>query len=456
MREIEKAMRQRDKGASCHAMVSRQFSETALPNPSGRPDSGRSTPTGRTTPRGTTRSGITTPTGSATPLSTAASGLTTPTCRVTPSGITPATGRITPPGMESGLTTPTGSVTPYGTTIAGSSSPVVPVGEPLKQAGCILARAAAALPESARHATAAVPESAHHATAAVLESTHHATAGDSTAAGMAANQASVTGSEEGGAESGGRVARLLSSRSSVKDAVALYEGSRHVSHGQPFSGGRQPCGEDRQPYGGRIQSFKSDGQPFDGDRQPINADGQPFSRRGQLLCGDRQMLPVSSGQPPINSDRQMPPFSNGQGPISNDLQAPSSKEQPTSGLSTHAQTTAEPSGQSSGSTATGKVPYQTRSLSEGVYGKLYNSRNSRSGSAVSAEWHDDNTIRHGSGGTDASGSGRHVIEGTGVAAGGGIGRFGGGIGRRGRGGEIQVDYQSEHETQSTDSSRIKQ
>ena len=393
MRDIEKAMRQMEKGASHHALVFRQHSEAALLSPTGRSDSGRTTHSGKLTPPGTTRSGLTTPTGRVTPLGTASSGLTTPTGRVTPPGRAPATGRTTPPGMESGLTTPTGSVTPYGTTISGRSSPVgdAPAHQMMSHDGHIAA------------STAAIE----------CETAYHDIAPGSAVAGTAAEEASSDVRREADEEDEGLAPRLISSRSSVKDTVALWEGSHPLSSRQPPSGKRQ------------LLPFR-DGQP------PSSGDGQQ---------------PFSNGHAPISGTRQLP-FSKGQAPISS--------RQPSTSLSTQAQTKNDAGAQSTRLVAS-QSPYQTRSLSEGVYGKLYSSTSSISQDAISAAWNDDNITagyQIGSGGTDASGSGRHTAVGTNAAAGSGIGRFGGGIGRGGS--KFAVDSKPQDESLLADLLLVKQ
>lgn len=393
MREMEKVMRQVEKGGSRHAALPRHNSEAALLSPTGRSESGRTTPTGRTTPPGRTESGGTTPTGRTTPpgmthsgsatptgrttpLGTASSGLTTPTGRVTPPGRTPASGRTTPLGMDSGLTTPTGSVTPYGTTTSSRSSPVAGVSgsAPAQHDDHIIASAAAAASASRLHDA------------------------DRAVAGTAAYD--VRGDADEEVDSEGLVPRLLSSRSSVKDAVALWEGSHPVSSGKPSSGNRQ------------LMS-PSDGQAsVSGDRQ------LPFSDRHGPISSHSQ-LPFGKRQAPITGDRQLP-FGMGQ--------ASNSGGQP---FTSHADTRPDAEGQAA-RPLTNQSVYQTRSLSEGVYGKLYSGESSISQDAISAAWNDTATSAEhgiGSSGSGASGSGRHAVIRTGAAAGSGIGRFGSGIGR---------------------------
>ena len=376
MREIEKAMRQVEKGSSRHALVSRQFSEAALLSPTGRTDSGRTTPTGKLTSLGATHSGSTTPTGRTSPLGTASSGLTTLTGRVTPPGRTPITGRTTPPGMESGLTTPPGSVTPYGTTTSGRSSPVaaVSVTEQAQGESHIIATAAAVASGSRFQYT---PE-------------------DRAAAGTAADDASHDVRGDTDAEDEGLVPRLLSSRSSVKDAVALWEVSHPVSSRKPSSGNRQTL-----PF--------SNGQASTNDN-------------GQLSFSDRRSHNSGNRQAPASSHRQVP-FSSGQASISD--------RQKSTSPSTHAQTAPDANAQAT-RLVTSQSPYQTRSLSEGVYGKLYSSESSISQDAISAAWNDADPTNQNciaGSGTVTPGSGRRTAIESDAMASSGIGRFGGGIGR---------------------------
>ena len=377
MREIEKAMRQVEKGNSRHAFVSRQFSEAALLSPAGRTDSGRSTPTGKLTPPGTTYSGSTTPTDRTTPLGTASSGLTTPTGRVTPPGRAPVTGRTTPPGVESGLTTPTGSVTPYGTITSGRSSPVAAdyATEQTQGEGCVIATALSA--------------------AVSWNSDPDATAANRAVAGTAADDVVNNFGGEADAEVEGLVPRLLSSRSNVKDAVALWEGSHPVSSRKPFSGNRQLL-----PFGDGQTSASGNGQ-------------LPFSDRQ----ADNRRLPFGKGQASASSQRQLP-LSGQQVSISGRQLSTSPDAQPRPNADGHATRL-----------VTNPNPYQTRSLSEGVYGKLYSSESSIGQDAISAAWNDGDEHRISSSGLGASGSGRHTAMGTDAVASSGIGRFGGGIGR---------------------------
>lgn len=398
MREMEKVIRQVEKGGLHHAAIPRHSSEAALLSPTGRSESGRTTPPGRTTPSGRTGSGRTTPTGRLTPpgithsgsatppgricpLGTASSGLTTPTGRFTPPGRTRASGRTTPPGMESGLTTPTGSVTPYGITTSSRSSPVggISASEEAQQGGHIIASAAAAASASRLH-----------------DADNRNT--DRAVAGSAAYD--VRGDADDEVDSEGLVPRLLSSRSSVKDAVALWEVSHPVSSGKPSSGNRQLM-------------FPRDGQASVSDDRQL-----PFGDR-QGPIGSHSQLPFDRKQAPFSDDRQ-PPFGTGQ--------ASNSGGQP---FTSHAETRPDAEGQAT-RPVTSQGVYQTRSLSEGVYGKLYSSKSSISHNAISAAWNDDAaSAEHGIGssGSGASGSGRHTVIRTGAAAGSGIGRFGSGIGR---------------------------
>lgn len=408
MREIEKAMRQVEKGGSRHACVSRHYSEAALLSPAGRNDSGRTTPTGKLTPPGTTHSGSTTATGRTTPLGTASSGLTTPTGRVTAPGRTPVTGRTTPPGVESGLTTPTGSVTPYGTTTSGRSSPFAAVSatEQEQGEGHIIASAAAVASGSGFYNTAA----------------------DRAVAGTAADKVNSDVRGEADAEAEGLVPRLLSSRSSVKDAVALWEGSHPVSSRKAFSGNRQ------------LLPF-SDGQTSAGGNGQV-----PFSDRQSPISGNRQ-LPFGKGQVCASSQRQLP-FSSEQVSISN--------RRPSTSPITHAQTTPDAAAQAT-RLVTSQSPYQTRSLSKAVYGKLYSSESSISQDGISAAWNDGDTTnehRIDSSGLGTSGSGRHTAIGTDAEASCGIGRFGGGIGRGSS--KFAVEPKPETGSLSADSVLVKQ
>ena len=400
MREIEKAMRQVEKGGSRHAFISRHYSEANVLSPTGRTDSGRTTPTGKLTPPGTTHSGSTTPTRRTTPLGTASSGLSTPTGRVTPPSRPPVTGRITPPGMESGLTTPTGSVTPYGTTTSGRSSPVAAIAATEQAQGqdCDIASTSAVASGSGFHDTVA----------------------NRAVAGTAAADIGRDIKGETDAEAEGLIPRLLSSRSSVKDAVALWEGSHPVSSRKPFTGNRLLL-------------------PFSDGQSSANGTGRlPSSDRQRPISHDRQ-LPSGKGQASASSHRQLP-FSNRQDSISS-AQAPPDAD---------AQAIRLVSSQS---------PYQTRSLSEGVYGKLYSSESSISQDAISAAWNNgDITNEHciGSSGTaaGASGSDTHTAMESGAVAGKGIGRFGGGIGRGSS--KFAMEVKPESGSLSADSVLVKQ
>lgn len=395
MREMEKAMRQVEKGGSHHALVSRQFSEAALLSPTGRTGSGRTTPTGKLMPPGTTHSGSTTPTGRNTPRGTA-SGLSTPTGRITPPGRTPVTGRSTPPGMQSGLTTPTGSLTPYGTTTSGRSSPVAAVSATQQAQGdeCKIASTAVVASGSGSHNTAA-----------------------DRAVACTAVDVSRDVKGETDAEAEGLVPRLLSSRSSVKDAVALWEVSHPVSSRKPSSGNRLllPFSDGQTPANG-------DGQlPFSDRPSPISGHRQlPFGKRQAPVRGDRQLL-SGDGQASASSHRQLP--FNGQAPISG--------RQHSTGASLKLTQTTPDADVHTTRLVTSQSPYQTRSLSESVYGKLYSSESSIDQDAISAAWKDDHTTNehHIGSGTGISGSGRQTAIGSGAVAGSGIGRFGGGIGR---------------------------
>lgn len=352
MREIEKAMRQMDKGDSRHTKPSRQFSEAALLSPTCRTDSGRSTPTGRISPPGTNTSGLTTPTG-----------------RVTPPGSTTLTGRATPPGVESGLTTPTSRVTPYGTTTSGRS--IVDAATPS---------------ELMTHASHVSTSLAKNHAAESFKAAHH----DKAAADVAVGDVG----EEADAEAEALVPRLLSSKSSVKDAVLLYEGSHPVTSRQ----------------------------------LPINEKQLPFSKGHS---------PTSNGQVP-NSKRQ--------GSVS--------IQQPSTSFSTDALTHDGTSRQFKRlATSKSSVPYQTKGLSEGVYGKLYSSKSSMAQDGISAAWLDDAETSDGpviSDGVSTSGGGRLVANGAGGAVSSGIiGRSGGGIGRRGTN-KFAIDANFLHNTQSED------
>ena len=225
MRELEKATRQMEKDESRHAR--------GLISPTGRTDSGRTTPTGRVTPPGITNgfSGS----GRVTPLGTtpSGSGLTTPTGKVTPWGITSSTisnstnrvlpadtfssasaslaaarnpkkhiaadlsGRTSPTGRtDSGLTTPTGSVTPSGLSF--------------------VTNADYGADASLRHELSATSAAS---TATAEGSFRHESA--SAVGGDVSNTSSAAGSAH--------PAKLLPTKSSVKDAIAMFEGSHPPS-----------------------------------------------------------------------------------------------------------------------------------------------------------------------------------------------------------------------------------
>ena len=358
MREIEKAMRQMEKGGSHKAKASRQFSEAALLSPTSRTDSG--SPTGRVTPPGTSGSGLATPSGKVTPPATTGSGLATPTGRVMPpgstgSGLATPTGRVTPPGttpaaMESGLTTPTSRVTQYGLN-SGRSSPVD-----------------AASDAESSHVAHLFTSTGSAAAATVIIDDRSA---HSAVAAAAIGHVSSDIRAEADLQSEDMVPRLLSSRSSVRDAVLLYKGSHPSSS--------------RQPVGSNMQL------PFN-NRQHIQASGQALSytRQGTVI----PQKPSTS----FSADTQMHKHAGRQ---LNRL-----------------------------ATSKSSVAYQTKSLSEGVYGKLYSSKSSLHQDAISASWEPDNAAAQSSG-LSTSGSGRHVASWAEATASGGIGRFGGGIGRGG-------------------------
>ena len=338
MREIEKAMRQMDTGDSRHTKTSRQFSEVALLSPTGRTDSGRSTPTGRTTPPGTNASGLTTPHG-----------------RVAPPGSAPLISRATLPGMESGLTTPTSRVTPYGTTVSGRSSPVE-------------AASPTELMADASHVSRSL---AKHTADAVSKAAHHDKAAFDGAAGTAAGDVRL----EADAEAEALVPRLLSSRSSVKDAVLLYE-----------------------------------------DSHPVTSRQLPINEKHLLLS--KGHASVSNGHLPVSKRQGSVSIQQPSTSFSPDAQAPASTTRQFARLAT----------------SKSSVPYQTKGLSEGVYGKLYSSKSSLAQDAISASWvHDDETCddQVSAHGTSTVSSGRPVVSRAGVASSGGIGRSGGGIGRGG-------------------------
>ncbi|KAL0022610.1 hypothetical protein WJX77_009755 [Trebouxia sp. C0004] len=230
MRDIEKTMRQMERDEYRHAR--------GLTSPTGRTDSGRTTPMGRGTLPGITPS---------------ASGFTTPSGRVTPPGVTSevaAFGRVTPPSTSvSGRTTPTGKVTPPGTSPSGRATPTDRSANPTANAGN---------PQGFATADAAVIASTidrglssaflHESSSAPDASTNTLVSGvaNETADVFGQQQAYSSGLSMNGSAtavglehaiidiSSGSLAtavpgQLVSARSSVKEAIAMYEGSHPVS-----------------------------------------------------------------------------------------------------------------------------------------------------------------------------------------------------------------------------------
>ncbi len=255
MREIEKAMRQMEKDESRSAR--------GLTSPAGRTDSGRTTPMGRGTSPGITPS---------------ASGFTTPSGRVTPPGASNGvgvSGRVTPSSTTaSGRTTPTGKVTPPGTSPSGRATPTGRTANPMADAGdpqgFAMADAAGTASTSGRGvsgltspAESVTPSGVSFMTddhaglsSAFLHESSLAPGAvtDMLVSGVADNavdaseqqQAHSSGLSMDGsatavvlkhapvdASSGGLATavpgQLISTRSSVKDAIAMYEGSHPVS-----------------------------------------------------------------------------------------------------------------------------------------------------------------------------------------------------------------------------------
>ncbi len=235
MRDIEKAMHQMERDESRHAR--------GLTSPSGRTDSGRTTPTGRLTPPGSTGSGLTTPTGRVTPpgitSSVGASGRVSPPS-TTRSGITTLTGRVTPPGTSgSGRLTPTGRgavltrmvSNPQGHTVADAGVLTNPDG---RVGSGLTTPTDSVTPSGLSYMT-----DYHNADSRLAN--RSVTVNDSLATTSQAATAVAPAAPMGqlGPASGGSLATavaptaspaaLLSTRSNVKDAVAMYEGSHPSS-----------------------------------------------------------------------------------------------------------------------------------------------------------------------------------------------------------------------------------
>lgn len=376
MRQIEKEMRQMEKDESRGAR--------GLTSPTGRTDSGRTTPMGRGTSPGITPS---------------ASGFTTPSGRVTPPGVTggvAASGRVTPPSITaSGRTTPTSKVTPPGTSPSGRATPtgrtaslMADVGD---SQGFAMADAAGRASASGRgvsgltspaesvtpsgvsfmtddhtglssaflHESSSAPNAitdmlvsgVANQTADASEQQQVHSSGlsvDSSATAVGLEHATVDTSSSSLATA--VPGQLVSARSSVKDAIAMYEGSHP-------------------------------------DSTHLSTSRHTAAQQSSSLSGGAYSKLTSS--------------------------------------------------QSS-------VAYQTKTLSEGVYGKLYSSKSSVSQIATSPSWEQGEEeelitssipssghshIVGGGGSTSSSGGG--VTGGTGITSSSGIGRFGGGIGRGG-------------------------
>ncbi len=255
MREIEKAMRQMEKDESRIAR--------GITSPTGRTDSGRTTPMGRVTSPGITPS---------------ASGFTSPSGRVTPPGVTSglaASGRVTPPSTSaSGRTTPTSKVTPPGTSPPGRVTPTGRTANPKADAdnlqGLAMADAAETASTSGRgvsgltspaesvtpscvsfltdnhaglssaflHESSSAPDAITdilvsglaNETADASEQQQVHSSGlsvDSSATAVGLEHATVDTSS--GSLATAVPGQLVSSRSTVKDAIAMYEGSHPVS-----------------------------------------------------------------------------------------------------------------------------------------------------------------------------------------------------------------------------------
>ena len=255
MRETEKAMRQmkKDESRSARGLTSptartdsgRNTLMGRVMSPGITPSaSGRTTPSGRVTPPGVT-SGVATY-GRVTPPSTSASGRTSPTSEVTPPG-TSSSGRVTPTGRSanlkgeagnlqalamadtaeaastngrgvSGLTSPAESVTPSGVSFVTDD-----------HAG--LSSAFLHESPSAPHAiTDGLVSGFANKTADASEQQQADSSGlsmDSSATAVGLEHATVVTSS--GSLATAVPGQLVSSRSSVKDAIAMYEGSHPVS-----------------------------------------------------------------------------------------------------------------------------------------------------------------------------------------------------------------------------------
>ena len=376
MREIEKAMRQveRDQSRSARGLTS----------PTGKTDSGRTTPMGRATSPGITPS---------------ASGYTTPGGRVTPPGVTtgvPASGRVMPPSTSaSGRTTPTGKVTPPGKSLSGrvtstgrTANPKADAGNPH---GLAMADAAGTVSPSGRgvsgltspaesvtpsgvslmaddhtglssaflHESSSAPDAitdilvsgvANQTADASEQQQVHSSGLSMDSSTTAVRLKHATEDTSSGSLATAVPGQLVSSRSSVKNAVLMYEGSHSIS--THLSNSRHTAAQ----------------------------------QSSSLSEGAYSKLTSSQSS----------------------------------------------------------VAYQTKSLSEGVYGKLYSSKSSVSQIATSPSWdqgEEEELItssipafgnRHMAGGGDSTASsGGGVFRGSGVTSSSGIGRFGGGIGRGG-------------------------
>ncbi len=262
MREIEKAMRQMEKDESRSAR--------GLTSPTGRTDSGRTTPMGRVTSPGITPS---------------ASGFTTPSGRVTPPGVTggvAASGRVTPPSTSaSGRTTPPSKAT-LGTSPSGRVTPTGRTAKPKADAanlqGLAMADAAETASTSGRGVSgltspaesvtpsgvsfmtddyaglsSAFLHESPSAPHAVIEqqqadSSGLSMTGSATAVGL--DHASVDSSS--GSLATAVPGQLVSSRSSVKDAIAMYEGCHPVS--TQLSASRHTAAQQSSSLSGGVSS----------------------------------------------------------------------------------------------------------------------------------------------------------------------------------------------------------
>ncbi|DBA98927.1 TPA: hypothetical protein ACH3X1_014672 [Trebouxia sp. C0004] len=374
MRDIEKTMRQMERDEYRHAR--------GLTSPTGRTDSGRTTPMGRGTLPGITPS---------------ASGFTTPSGRVTPPGVTSevaAFGRVTPPSTSvSGRTTPTGKVTPPGTSPSGRATPTDRSANPTANAGN--------------------PQGFATADAAVIASTIDRGVSGLTSPAESATPSGVSFTAD---DHAGLSSAFLHESSSAPDASTntLVSG---VANETADVFGQQQAYSSGLSMNGSATAVGLEHAIID-----ISSGSLATAVPGQLVSARssvKEAIAMYEGSHPVSTR-----LSNSQYTAAQQSSSPS--EGAYSKLT---------SSQSS-------VAYQTKSLSEGVYGKLYSSKSSVSQIATSPSWDQGEEEELISSSIPAAGS-RHIAgSGFSTASGGGgrgadatssseISRFGGGIGRGG-------------------------